>query len=77
MKLNTTSLLIAFLGLLSIAIATPDQQQQALRNPQASTNDDNLRVPTMKAEAGKGSRDSKMVVLGVFGAAGVFALGLL
>jgi hypothetical protein len=54
------------------AYMAQQQQQQA-----AHYGDDTLRVPMMKAEAGKGSRDSKMVVLGVVGAAGVFALGML
>lgn len=58
----------------SHSIHVMQQQQQHMSSHDGH---DALRVPMMKAEAGKGSRDTKMVILGVVGAAGVFAVGLL
>lgn len=86
--MKPTTLIIALAGLTTGALAaSPDHKQEVLRpahhmpqrvpSPLSNGDDDGLRVPIMKAEAGKGARDAKMVILGVAGAAGFFALGLL
>lgn len=63
------------------APAAPLLKPQRASSPPLDTfpddKDAGLRVPIMKAEAGKGARDAKLVILGVAGAAGLFALGLL
>lgn len=55
----------------------PQRASSPPLDPLSDDRDDGLRVPIMKAEAGKGARDAKLVILGVAGAAGLFALGLL